>query len=74
MEGAYYTITFPIQQKDVEIIKRDFDKFMDEAGGCNITIKGTDDSQISPELHEAIKFLFLGILYGIRNGKFKDVH
>lgn len=72
---SYYHISIPIDAEDIKVIKKEFDRFLDESGGFTITIK-TDNENIaeSEELRNVLKKLFAQLLILIETGNFHGLH
>lgn len=72
---SHYHISIPVEADDIKVIKREFDKYLDEAGGFTITIhpdnpvKGENE-----ELRSTLKRLFAQLLILIETGNFHGLH
>ena len=72
---SHYHISVPVDAEDVKIIKKEFNKYLDEAGGFTITIR--PDNHVegeSEELRNTLKKLFAQLLILIETGNFHGLN
>ena len=73
MTGQYH-LEIIISKEEVEIIKEQFQDFIEDAGGFCVYIHAENEAtEPSEELENAIRKIFFNILMTINHGKFEGV-
>lgn len=72
---SHYHLEIIITKEEVEIIKNQFQEFIEEAGGMSVIVTA-DNTDIEPsvELEAVIQKIFFNILMTIHTGTFKGVN
>lgn len=72
---SYYHISIPIDAEDIKVIKKEFDRFLEESEGFTITIRADNPNiEESEELRNVLKKLFAQLLILIETGNFHGLH
>lgn len=70
-----FVIQIPVDAKDVKVIKEEFSRFVNEAGGFTLAITpNVEEVKISDELSAAMKKMYIQLLVTIDEGHFEEVH
>lgn len=69
-----YTLDIIVSKEDVEVIKNEFNSFLQDAEGFTITVQADSGVEPSPELNETLKKLFFHFLMTIHFGNFRGVN
>jgi hypothetical protein len=71
---SHYHISIPVDAEDVKIIKREFEKYLEKAGGFTITVRPDNYIEESDELRNVLKKLFTQFLILIETGNFHGLN
>jgi S-adenosylmethionine:diacylglycerol 3-amino-3-carboxypropyl transferase len=71
----HFHIDVVVTQEEVEIIKAEFEEYVEEAGGFSIHVMSDDEEVIpSAQLQAVLSKMYLHLLATIAFGKFQGVH
>jgi hypothetical protein len=71
---AHWHIDIPVEEEDIEIIKREFTTYVTRANGLTITITPDNDVPDPSNVHAVIKKLFIHLIMRIQDGNFQRIH
>lgn len=71
---SHYHITISIDKTDVKAIREQFDDYMEKCGSLSIAVVADREVEISPELANAIRSLFVRLLTTVAAGKFEGLN
>jgi hypothetical protein len=71
---SHYHIEISIDKEDVKVIRKEFNQYMDDCGGLAITVKPDNEVEISPELAQAIRNMFIQLITTLAAGKFEGLN
>lgn len=71
---SHYHLEIIISKEEVEVIKKEFHQFIEDAGGFTFIVTPDNDVEPSVELEDTIRNIFFNILMTINTGQFKGVN